>query len=203
MRSLKPRHVLATLLAVLTPGCTEPWSTDPVRPPEAPAPQLGVANAPSSLPNVFRFEGTVGGAVVTDPRTDLVVIDGLPEDVADLEVCGGDDEIFNLADVQVSGDLTGVFHLLAQAELNIHVYRLSTFVDICTSDPLARGKGRLIIEDNDAGVSGSRTNSFGHRLEGPVTLADGGKAQLAAHLRFLIKTDGTFVPVSGGVVLSR
>jgi hypothetical protein len=203
MPRLDPHLVLATLLAALMPGCTEPLPTDPRRLLEASAPQLGTGNAPSSLPNVFRFEGTVGGAVVADPRTDLVVIDGLPADPADLEVCGGGEEIFNLADIQVSGDLTGVFHLLAQAELNIHVYRLSTFVDICTSAPLAQGRGRLIINDNDAGVSGSRINSFGHRLEGPVTLANGGAAHLAAHSRFLIKTDGTFVPVSSGVVLSR
>jgi hypothetical protein len=205
MRRLEPQLVLATLLAVLTPGCTgsESWPTDTARPQVTLGPQLEVGSTPSSLPNVFRFEGIVGGAAVVDPRTDLVVFDGLPENPADLTVCGGVDEIFNLADFQVTGDLTSVFHLLAQAELNIHVYRLSTFVDICTSDPMAQGRGRLIIEDNDAGVSGSRTNSFGHRLEGPVTLADGGRAQLAAHSRFLIKTDGTFLHVSSGVVLSR
>jgi hypothetical protein len=166
-------------------------------------PQFNFSNGPSNLPNVFRFEGTVGGTAVVDSRTDFVGIDGLPQNPADLAECGGTDEILNLADFQVSGDLSGVFHLLAQAELNIQVYQLSTFVDICTSEPIAQGTGRLIINDNDAAVSGTRTNSFGYRLNGAVALADGSAAHLAAHSRFLIKEDGTFVHANSRVNLSR
>jgi hypothetical protein len=195
-------HFLATaVLGTVTLACTETLPTESH--PGTPAPQFNFSNGPSNLPNVFRFEGTVGGAAVVDPRTDLVAFDGLPENPADLAECGGTDEILNLADFQISGDLSGVFHLLAQAELNIHVYRLSTFIDICASEPLAQGTGRLIIDDNDAGVSGTRTNSFGHRLNGPVTLAGGGDAHLAAHSRFQIMKDGTFHHVSSGVTLSR
>jgi hypothetical protein len=152
---------------------------------------------------VFRFEGMVGGAAIVDPQTDLIAFDGLPENPSDLAECGGSEEILNLADFQVTGNLSGVFHVLAQADLNIHVYQLSTFIDICTSHPLAQGIGRLIINDNDAAVSGTRTNSFGHRLNGPVTLANGGNAHLAAHSRFLIEKDGAFRQVSSGVTLSR
>jgi hypothetical protein len=155
------------------------------------------------LPNVFRFEGIVGGATFVDPRTDLLVIDGLPDNPADATICGGSEEIANLADFQVSGAIQEVFHLLAQAEENIHVYRLSTFVDICTSEPIAQGSGRLIINDNDAAVSGTRTNSFGARLVGPVTLAGGGTAHLTAANRFLIDPDGTFRLVSSSVHLSN
>jgi hypothetical protein len=170
---------------------------------EASPRSAGLGNGPSELPNVFRFEGMVGGAVIVDPKTDLIAIDGLPENPAELAECGGTSEILNLGDFQVSGDLSGVFHLLARAELNIHVYRLSTFVDICTSPPLARGTGRLTINDNDAGVSGTRTNSFGHRLNGRVTLAGGGSAHLAAHARLQIHPDGTFREVNSGVTLSH
>lgn len=200
--SLYQSHFLAAaVLGAVTLGCRDTPSTGPN--PNSSGPQYNFSNGPSNLPNVFRFEGMVGGAAVVDPRTDLVAFDGLPDNPADLAECGGTDEILNLADFQVSGDLSGVFHLLAQAELNIHVYRLSTFVDICTSQPLAQGSGRLIINDNDAGVSGTRTNSFGHRLNGPVTLAGGGTAHLAAHSRFQIKKDGSFQLVSSGVTLSR
>jgi hypothetical protein len=196
----KPRPAATAIFAILALGCADSPPTGLT--PHATVPQSTFANGPSSLPNVFRFEGTVGGATVVDLGTDLVAIDGLPENPASLAECGGTDEILNLADFQVTGNLTGLFHLLAQAELNIHVYRLSTFVDICTSAPIAQGTGRLIINDNDAGVSGSRTNTFGHRLSGPVTLAGGGTGHLSAHSRFQIKKDGTFRHVTSGVTLS-
>jgi hypothetical protein len=201
MSFYEPHFLAAAVLGAFALGCVDTPSTAPN--PAASAPEPNLSNGPSNLPNVFRFEGILGGAIVVDPQTDLIAIDGLPENPPDLAECGGTDEILNLADFQVSGDLADVFHVLAQGELNIHVYQLSTFVDICTSEPLARGTGRLIINDNDAGVSGTRTNSFGHRLNGLVTLADGGTAHLTAHSRFLIMGDGTFRHVSSGVTLSR
>jgi hypothetical protein len=201
MSFYKSQFLAAAVLGAFTVGCKDTPLTGPNS--DSSTPQYNFSNGPSNLPNVFRFEGTVGGAAVVDPRTDLVAIDGLPDNPADLAECGGTAGILNLADFQVSGDLADVFHVLAQAELNIHVYQLSTFVDICTSEPLAQGTGRLIINDNDAGVSGTRTNSFGHRLNGPVTLADGGTAHLTAYSRFLILRDGTFRHVSSGVTLSR
>jgi hypothetical protein len=182
---------------------------DPLQPNQSVAssaaagPTQSISNGPSTLPNVFRFEGMVGGAAFVDPRTDLVAFDGLPENPADLVECGGSEEILNLAEFQISGLLSEVFHLLARAEENIHVYQLSTFVDLCTSVPLAQGRGRLTINDNDAAVSGTRTNSFGARLVGPVALARGGSAHLSAHTRFLIKEDGTFVVASQAVHMSQ
>lgn len=190
-------QVAALVFGALALGCShEPTANTS-------SPELNYSNGPSNLPNVFRFEGIVGGATFVDPRTDLLVIDGLPDNPADATICGGSEEIANLADFQVSGAIQEVFHLLAQAEENIHVYRLSTFVDICTSEPIAQGSGRLIINDNDAAVSGTRTNSFGARLVGPVTLAGGGTAHLTAANRFLIHPDGTFRLVSSSVHLSN
>jgi hypothetical protein len=195
-------QLLATgLLSIVALGCTENLPTGASQMPVAT--QAEISNGPADLPNVFRFEGVVGGGVFADSRTDLLVIDGLPEDPTELDICGGTEGILNLADFQVSGALREVFQLLAQAEENIHVYQLSTFVDICTSEPMAQGAGRLILNDNDAAVSGTRTNSFGARLNGPVTLAAGGTAQLAAEVRFLIEQDGTFSEVSSMVQLSR
>jgi hypothetical protein len=194
-----PVRLMAVLSAFSIACGDQPTSPEAV----TAIPQHNFSNGPDELPNVFRFEGIVGGAVVVDEKTDLLVVDGLPDNPADASICGGTEEIANLADFQVSGDLSGVFHLLAQSELNIHVYRLSTFESICTSAPLAQGRGRLIINDNDAGVSGTRTNSFGHRLIGPVTLAAGGTAHLSSHSRFLIKQDGTFVVASQVVQLSN
>jgi hypothetical protein len=201
MWSTKFQAVAALVLTAIALACADSPPSGPTS--TTPAAKFNYSNGPSNLPNVFRFDGIVGGAVVVDPETDLIVIDGLPDNPADASICGGTEEIANLADFQVSGDLTGVFHVLAQSELNIHVYRLSTFVDICTSEPIAQGTGRLIINDNDAAVSGTRTNSFGHRLTGTVTLAGGGTAHLSAHTRFLIQQDGTFVVVSMEVRLSQ
>jgi hypothetical protein len=197
MWSIKSQLSAAMLVAASTIGC-DGRPSEPTT-----APDLNYSNGPADLPNVFRFEGIVGGAVVVDEQTDLLVIDGLPDDPTDASICGGPEEIASLADFQISGDLTGVFHLLAGSESNIHVYRLSTFESICTSEPIAQGTGRLIINDNDAAVSGTRANTFGHRLTGTVTLSDGSSAQLTSYSRFLIGPDGSFRLVSSGVQLSQ
>ena len=199
MWSQNLQSVAALSVSIMALSCADGMTTGPTERDAA----LNYSNGPSNLPNVFRFEGIVGGALVFDSETDLIAIDGLPDNPADASICGGTEEIANLADFQVSGDLSGVLHLLAQSELNIHVYRLSTFESICTSEPIAQGSGRLIINDNDATVSGTRTNSFGHRLVGTVTLTDGSTAQVAANSRLLIKQDGSFVVVSQQVHLSR
>lgn len=198
MWSTKSQVTALTFVAALAVGCADGQPSEPNR-----GVDLNYSNGPGQLPNVFRFEGIVGGAVVADPETDLLVIDGLPDDPTSASICGGTQDIANLADFQVSGDLTGVFHVLAQSELNIHVYRLSTFESICTSEPIAVGMGRLIINDNDAAVSGTRANTFGHRLTGPVTLSDGSTSHLTAYSRFLIKLDGSFHLVASGVQLSQ
>ena len=200
MRSRNSHHLAAVVLGAMALGCaSEPTGGSGSAGNPA---QYNYSNGPSNLPNVFRFEGIVGGATFVDERNDLLVIDGLPDNPADATICGGNQEIANLAEFQVSGAIQEVFHALAQAEENIHVYRLSTFVDICTSEPIAQGSGRLIINDNDAAVSGTRANTFGARLAGPVTLADGGTAHLLAEIRFLIELDGTFRLVSSSVQLS-
>ena len=201
MSTFHHQLVATGLLSVLALSCTDTSPTG--MNPSQVATQAEISNGPADLPNVFRFEGIVGGGVFADSRTDLLAIDGLPEDPTELDICGGTEGILNLADFQVSGALREVFQLLAQAEENIHVYQLSTFVDICTSEPIAQGVGRLILNDNDAAVSGTRTNSFGARLNGPVTLAAGGTAQLVAEARLLIEQDGTFREVSSTVQLSR
>lgn len=197
MWSRNSQAVAALVFGALALGCSQEPTAN------TSSPELNYSNGPSDLPNVFRFEGIVGGAAFVDPVTDLIAFDGLPDDPTDATICGGTEEIANLADFQVTGAIREVFQALAQAEENIHVYQLSTFVDICTSEPLAQGSGRLVINDNDAGVSGTRTNSFGARLNGPVTLTDGSTAHLLAEIRVLISRDGTFTVVSSSVQLSQ
>lgn len=166
------------------------------------APQSSFSNGPSTLANVFRFEGVVGGGFILDPETDLILFAGLPDDPADASVCGGTQD-FDLGDIQLVGLLREVVQALIHADVHLHVYQLSTFSDFCTDAALAQGSGRFILNDNDAGVSHSRMNSFGVRLNGPVTLATGGTAQLSAHARFLIDQDDTFRVATSDVRLSR
>jgi hypothetical protein len=192
-------HLVALMVSTLTLACAD--SSSGPTPGEDSA--FNYSNAPGSLANVFRFPGIVGGAAFVDAATDLVAFDGLPANPADATICGGTEEIASLADFQVTGDLREVYQALIQAEENIHVYQLSSFEDICTSEPIAQGTGSLTINDNDLTGSGTRANTFGGRLVGSVTLAAGGTAHLTAEVRFVVEPDGTFRQVSSKVVLSQ
>ena len=199
MWSDKSQAVAALVLSAIALGCADAPPTGPA--PDAGGPRFDFTNGPSKLPNVIRFEEEGGVGVIFDADTDLLLLVGLPENPADAFDCGGS-EPFDRNAVQVVGLLREVFKVLLKSEPHLHVYQGSTFVDFCSSMPIAQGSGRLIVNDNDAAVSGTRTNSFGASVNGRVTLAGGGTAQLSAHARFLIKQDGTFVAVTEKVHLN-
>lgn len=200
MSSNSSQPLVLSVLGALILGCAEalPTGFSPGRP----APQYNFSNGPAELANVFRFEDIVGGGFILDPEADLILWVGLPENPADASVCSGAED-FDPGDIQLVGLLREVLQVLIQAEVHIHIYRLSTFSDFCTDAPLAQGFGRFILNDNDVTVSGARTNSFGVQVTGPVTLAVGGTAQVSAHARFLIDQDGSFTVATSDVHLSR
>ena len=200
MWSPKPQIIAAALVSAIAAACADAPPTGPV--PDPVQPRFSFTNGPSELPNVIRFEGEGGVGVIADFEADLLLLVGLPENASDAVDCGGT-EPFDLVALQVVGILREVLKILTKSEPHLHVYQLSTFADFCTSVPLAQGTGRLVVNDNDAAVSGTRTNSFGASVNGAVTLANGGSAQLSAQARFLIFPDGTEVTVNSGVILSR
>lgn len=177
--------LLATSFAL---GC----AVDSAGPPTVPLqPRLDVGTAGPEFPNVVRFEGEFV-FFIFDPETDLVALAGAPDDPAAAFPCGGD-QPFAIVDFQEAGVRQGVIHALVKGdEVNLHVFRLSTFVNPCVSSPIAVGEGRLMYVDNDAFLSGTRGNSWGFRMEGDVTLVGGGSAHLMAHNRFQVLPDGTF-----------
>jgi hypothetical protein len=200
MWSAKSQVVITIGFIAFTFACADKTATGPQ--PDRAGPEANFANGPAELPNVIRFDGEGGVGVIADPKADLLLLVGLPANPADATDCGGS-EPFDPVTVQVVGIIRQVFKILTKGEQHIHVYRLSTFSDFCTSVPLAQGTGRLVVNDNDAAVSGTRTNSFGASVTGAVTLTSGGTAHLSAHTRFLIDRDGTFREVSSAVQLSK
>lgn len=183
MRSSKP--LLALIVALALPAC-EPSS--PVAPVDG-QPQLTYMNGPDELPNVIRFgaEYTIN---IVDLNTDLRAFAGLPDDPSSHILCQQfgftGTETFETSPIQDAGQLQEVIHRIANdGEANLHVYRLSTFNGFCRTPVLARGVGRLMAADNDLTFSGTRTNTWGWHMTGPVTiLATGETAMLNAQNRF-------------------
>jgi len=146
---------------------------------------------PAELPNVFRYSGEALFGVI-DPETDLWAFAGFPDDPTQLTDCGGPGAVFSTFYVQDAGQLRNVIHEIVKGdEVNIHVYRFSTFVDPCTSEPIARGKGSLLYHDSDLLVTGNGTDSFGVGIYGTVTLTSGQTAKLWARNLWHIYPDGT------------
>jgi hypothetical protein len=201
---LSRSYVLAALLGGgLSMACADHPATGPVVA-EPLQPEFNISNGPPVLPNVIRFEVGVGGGAIADPETDLLVVAGLPENPADAFDCGGT-EPGDAGTIQIVGGQgrTDALKALVQADVHLHVYQLSTFVDFCTSSPIGQGTGRLVVNDNDITVSGTRVNSFGASITGRVSLAGGGTARLSSHIRSLIFPDGTVRQVTSTVRLSR
>jgi hypothetical protein len=152
-------------------------------------PRLDVTVAAPEFPNVVRFQDQFVFAIA-DPETDLFAIAGLPDDPTQEIGCGGS-EPYAIVDFQFVGQ--DVIRALAKGDdVNLDVYRRSTFVSSCVSTPIAEGIGRVVYVDNDAFITGVGGNSWGFNMEGDVTLVGGGRAHLLAHNRFQILPDGTF-----------
>jgi hypothetical protein len=179
----------ALCLALLAVACADP---NPTGPPSSSKlrPGFVVANSAANGPNVIRFKDFFA-TLILDPVTDLVAWGGLPANPMQLIDCGGAEDV-QIADVHGAGLLQDALKALIKLDpANLHVYRLSTFVDPCVSTPLARGSGRVMYTDSDIFDSGRATDSWGYRMEGTVTLASGGTAHLLAHNRWQVLPDGT------------
>jgi hypothetical protein len=166
-------------------------AVDSTSPPSTPLhPRLDATAAAPEFPNVVRFQDQFVVSI-QDPETDLIAFAGLPDDPTQSASCGGD-EPFGIIDFHSAGLRQGVEHVVAKGEVNLDVYRLSTFAGPCVSTPIAEGTGRVIYTDNDAFITGNGGVSWGFRMEGHVTLVGGGSAHLLAHNRFQVLPDDTF-----------
>lgn len=190
---------LPGVLLLLAFGCGESG------PPTEVAVRTGImqsdfTNGPSDLPNVVRFDDRLF-FIVQFPGEDLLLTVGLPEDLADLQLCGGSEPPGQLMPVQDAGQLQEVIKRLVLApDVTLHVWNLSDFLAaasprLCNAPVLAQGTGDLRDTDNDFFFLGNAkgANSFGFSIQrGLVEDAAGTQYQLTASFRFLNMPDGTF-----------
>lgn len=163
-------------------------------------PLLSVTAADEESPKIMRFSDQFAFGIL-DTKTDLIGFAGLPDDISQSPDCGGTDSyaIVDIRQVEVRED---VFHWLVRGhDVNLDVYQLSTFVDLCTSTPVAHGRGTLKYHDNDL-IETGRENTFGWWAAGPVTLASGGSANLLEHNLWQLLPTGTFRRIFRQVKLS-
>lgn len=190
----------ASLLLLLTPfavGC----AVDTTAPRPVPfQSRLSVMTASDESPKIMRFRGEFAFAIL-DTKTDLIGFAGLPDDISRSADCGGTDS-YAVVDIQQVTVRDGVIHWLVRGhDVNLDVYQLSTFVDLCTSPPVAHGRGTLKYHDNDL-VEAGKENTFGWWAAGPVTLTAGGTANLLEHNLWQLLPTGTFRRVFRQVKLS-
>jgi hypothetical protein len=190
----------ASLLLLLTPfavGC----AVDTTGPRPIPfQSRLSVAAASEESPKIMRFRDQFVFGIL-DTKTDLIAFAGLPDDISRSLDCGGTDP-FAVVDFKSVEVREGIIHLLVRGEdVNLDVYQLSTFEDVCTSTPIAHGKGTIKYHDNDVFETGTE-NTFGWWAGGPVSLASGGSANLLMHNQWQLLPDGTFRRIFRQVKLS-
>ncbi|MFL5526095.1 MAG: hypothetical protein ACJ79I_06675 [Gemmatimonadaceae bacterium] len=142
-------------------------------------------------PNVVRFESWYFFGI-SDPETDLVAFAGLPDQSQTPNGCTGwgppqqlDFQYVGLMQEAIKG-------LMKDSDVNVNVYRFSTFAGFCWSAPIATGKGRVTYVDNNVfGAPVTNGDAWGWLIEGPVTFVAGGTANLIAHNRWQALPNGT------------
>ncbi len=164
--------------------------------------QSASTQAAQDMPNVVRF-GSEYFFGITDTETDLIAFAGLPEDPKNWWGCGGNEPLQTL-DFQYVGLLQDAIKgLMKDGDVNLIVYKFSTYEGFCWSSPVAHGKGRVTYVDNNVFFAPvTHGDDFGWRMEGPVTLAAGGTANLMAHNRWQALPNGTFRRIFRQVRLS-
>lgn len=189
-----------SLLLLLTPfavGC----AVDTTAPRPVPfQSRLSVVAASEESPKIMRFRDQFVFGIL-DTKTDLLGIAGLPDDISRSVDCGGTDP-FAVVDFKQVTVRDEIIHWLVRGhDVNLDVYKLSTFEGICTSPRVAHGKGTIKYHDNDLFETG-KENTFGWWAGGPVTLASGGSANLLMHNLWQLLPNGTFRRIFRQVKLS-
>ena len=198
---MRTSSITMVLLSLAVLAC-EQADTSPTE-----VPQYNFSNGPDELPNILRQEFAFAVSIV-DPATGLRAIAGLPTVPASHISCQAlgpqftGTENFQLHDEQLVGD-GPVVYLNNTDDVNLHVYRISTFMGFCRSVVYAQGVGKVIGTDNDFTGTGPRSNPFSVHLTGDVTIvATGETARLNAFVLFQIGQNGVFQIVTRKVELN-
>lgn len=195
---MHPRSLLLVVFAAF--GCADP-ATSP-RPLKVPTdPVLATGAQPSELPNVIRFKDVIIFQIV-DEKSGLIAAGGLPDNLRESDICGGTAEAhFGVVEVQWVGLQQAIIKAQARGEGNLDVYDLATFTDFCADAPIAHGTGTIAGHTNDLFMTSGRAFLFGFSMQGTVTLASGGTAQLSANVLEQISASGEFRPTVSQVRL--
>lgn len=171
------------------------------------APRFDFTNGPDELSNVIRDQFAFAVPIM-DPTTGLRVFAGLPTIPASHISCQAlgpqytGTENFQLQNEQFVGS-DPLIYLGHTANVNLHVYRISTFMGFCRSTVYAQGTGTLVGTDNDFAGSGDRTNVFGYHITGEVNVVTTGEtARLNAFYRFQIDRSGAIQILARNVQLN-
>jgi hypothetical protein len=164
----------------------------------------GVSSAGAAPPAdppgpVVRFTDSFAVAFV-DPADQLVALGGpRPE-----QGCLGLGFEDNLAEFQIVERPGGpVTVLIRDDDMPIFLYSASSIDELCEAveagdvpEPFASGSVRVVLTDNDAEVSLTRTNAFGYTATGTLLRADGTTCHFAATFRALITKDEEFTVIT-------
>ena len=165
----------------------------------------GVAGAdpPEDPPGpVSRFTEPFAVAFV-DVADGLVALGGPPPELG----CFGLGFEDNLADFQIVELPSGPVKVLAHdADMPIFLYEASSIEEICElvfegviPEPIAAGVVRVVLNDNDRDVTGTRTNSFGSAATGTLQDSDGNPCRFSGTFRALITREFEFRVVNEGI----
>ncbi len=184
-------------LAALASACSETTSPDAsLNPAQNVSLETGSAE-------VYRDERTVLIGI-QDPAADLRLFIGLPADPRQLPQCGGTEGFDTMLYQEVGLSPEPVQVLARSGDVNVHVYRRSTYLGVCRTTPLAQGTGRLVYTDNDFyGSANPRNNSFGFSLHADVTFTAGGGGAVLARSQIVVGNDGTFNSLVNFIQLSQ
>lgn len=153
-------------------------------------PRFSALTADDASPKIMRFRDQFV-FLIADPQTDLIGFAGLPDPISSAPDCGGTDA-YAIVDFKQVAVRDEVIHWLVRGhDVNLDVFRRSTFEDLCTQTPYAHGKGVIKYHDNDLIEAGSE-NTFGWYASGTVTLTDGSTSGLLEHNLWQLLPTGTY-----------
>jgi hypothetical protein len=131
-----------------------------------------------------------------DPADGLVALGGPPPELG----CFGLGFEDNLADFQELQLPSGPMKVLIRdIDQPMFLYQASSIDEICEAvfagevpEPLATGTVRVVANDNDVFVSGTRNNAFGHTATGTLLDAAGNPCHFTGQFRAQITVTGEF-----------
>jgi hypothetical protein len=159
------------------------------------AAQAGAAPPDDPPGPVSRFTEPFGVAF-EDPADQLVALGGPPAELG----CFGLGFEDNLAEFQIVELPSGPVKVLVRDDdMPIFLYAASSIDELCEAvdggvipEPIATGTVRVVLNDNDADVSLTRTNAFGYTAKGTLERTDGTACAFSATFRALITQEDEF-----------